>query len=373
MKLVIGDSKSKKSFQVDISKENESLLIGKKIGDEFDGSALGASGYTLQVTGGTDIAGFPMRKDVEGPRRKKLLLSNGPGFKPKEKGERSKKVVRGNIISDEIQQINCKVKTAGPKPLEELVGKKEGEEKKEEKNQNRHGMRIEHFDQWVFRNQLKVAGAGKQLLERLKSEADSIQSTCQLTDDQKDKLALAGRGDIQAFMQQYYVIRAKFEKNIHDQQAIQKIWQEIQPLQMKYNGQIFGEKSLFAKVLEHLLDEQQMARMQELRRQQRLFQYQAAVRQLMIKLDQVAPITHEKREQLIALIDKHTFPPKSMSGNNQSHFLMYYVLGQLAEIPEKELRPIFRPAAWKGLQAQIKQGRGMKRQLKQQGMVPDKG
>ena len=133
MKLVIGDSKSKKSFQVEISKENESLLIGKRIGDEFDASAFGASGYTLQVTGGTDIAGFPMRMDVEGPRRKKLLLATGPGYKPKESGERGKKVVRGNIISDEIQQVNSKVKVAGPKPLEELVGKKEGEGKKEEK------------------------------------------------------------------------------------------------------------------------------------------------------------------------------------------------------------------------------------------------
>jgi len=129
MKLVIGDAKSKKSFQVEISKENESYLIGKKIGDEFDGSPFGATGYTLQITGGTDIAGFPMRMDVEGPRRKKLLLATGPGFKSKEQGERRKKVVRGNIISDEIQQVNTKINTPGPKSLEELMGKKEEEKK----------------------------------------------------------------------------------------------------------------------------------------------------------------------------------------------------------------------------------------------------
>jgi small subunit ribosomal protein S6e len=129
MKLVIGDAKSKKSFQVEVPKESESLLIGKKIGGEFDGSPFGAAGYTLQVTGGTDIAGFPMRKDVDGPRRKKLLLAAGPGFRSKNKGERAKKVVRGNLISDEIAQVNAKVKSAGPVSLEELVGKKEGEKK----------------------------------------------------------------------------------------------------------------------------------------------------------------------------------------------------------------------------------------------------
>lgn len=134
MKVVIGDAKSKQSFQIDVPKSDESLLIGKKIGDDFDGSSLGVSGYILEITGGTDIAGFAMRKDVEGPRRKKLLLSSGPGFKSKARGERAKKVVRGNVVSDEIQQINCKVKTAGPKPLLELLGKKEdGEKKKEEK------------------------------------------------------------------------------------------------------------------------------------------------------------------------------------------------------------------------------------------------
>jgi hypothetical protein len=41
--------------------------------------------------------------------------------------------VRGNLISDEIMQINSKVEIAGPKPLAELFPAKEGEKKKEEK------------------------------------------------------------------------------------------------------------------------------------------------------------------------------------------------------------------------------------------------
>jgi small subunit ribosomal protein S6e len=130
MKIVIGDSKSKKSYQADVPKDKEGLLIGKKIGDDFDGGIVGASGYTLTITGGTDTAGFPMRHDVDGPRRKELLLSNGPGFKHKQKGERNKKIVRGNVISDEIQQINCKINVAGPKPLDELIIKSDSDKKK---------------------------------------------------------------------------------------------------------------------------------------------------------------------------------------------------------------------------------------------------
>jgi small subunit ribosomal protein S6e len=129
MKLVIGDTENGKSYQVDVPKDAEGSLLGRKIGDKIDGGSFGAAGYSLQITGGSDNSGFPMRKDVQGPRKSKVLLSNSPGFNPTEKGERQARMVRGNLISDEIQQINCKVVEKGPKALAELfpnaAGKKE--------------------------------------------------------------------------------------------------------------------------------------------------------------------------------------------------------------------------------------------------------
>ena len=247
------------------------------------------------------------------------------------------------------------------------------EKHKEQPEQNRHGMRIENFPQWVFQEQLDAEGARNKLLERLGAEAESIQSTFQLSEDQAATLKLAGLGDIEAFTQEYAKTRASFEKNINDQQAIQNIWQEIQPLQIKYQGQIFRDDSLFNKVMKHLLNEQQLAVMEQLQREQLLFQYQASVREVVIQIDQAAPITHEKRQQLLELINQHTLPPKSMPGTHRGHFLTYYILGQFAEIPEDELRPLFRDAAWKALQRQMKQARAMKRQLEQQGLVPGKG
>jgi hypothetical protein len=246
------------------------------------------------------------------------------------------------------------------------------EKKIVENSQNQFRMTIDNFDQWVFNNQQKIGGAKKQLLDRLQAESDSVQSTCVLEDDQKEKLLLAGRGDIHAFMQHYAKLRAKFAENINDQQAVQNIWKEIQPLQAKYNGQIYGEGSLFTKVLDHVLDEQQSARMEQLRREQRKFQYQAAVMQLISQFDQAAPITHRKREKLLALIDQHTFPPKSITGSNFNSYLMYFVLSQMAEIPEDELRPLFGEAAWNVIRQQMNQGKAMQRTLKQQGLVPEK-
>ena len=131
MKIVISDPKEGKSYQADVPKDKEGALIGKKIGDEIDGGIVGAAGYALTIQGGSDFAGFPMRKDIGGPKRMKALLSYGPGFKQQQKGERRAKTVRGSMISDEIMQINALVKTPGAKPLSELMPKSEG--KKEEK------------------------------------------------------------------------------------------------------------------------------------------------------------------------------------------------------------------------------------------------
>ena len=127
-KIVISEPKTKKAWQVD--KEAPSL-VGLKIGDSFDGSVLGLEGFKLQITGGSDKDGFPMRPDLIGPGRKKALLSSGTGFRSTKKGLRRRKYIRGNTISQDIMQINLKV-LEGEGDIPTILGiqpkeKKEGE------------------------------------------------------------------------------------------------------------------------------------------------------------------------------------------------------------------------------------------------------
>lgn len=131
MKIVVSDPKEGKSYQAEVPKDKEGALIGRKIGDEVDGGIVGAAGYTLTITGGSDFAGFPMRGDVGGPKRMSALLSSGTGFRTEGKGTRRARTIRGNMISDETMQINTSVKAAGSKPLAECMPKTES--KKEEK------------------------------------------------------------------------------------------------------------------------------------------------------------------------------------------------------------------------------------------------
>ncbi|MFH1257970.1 MAG: 30S ribosomal protein S6e [Candidatus Micrarchaeota archaeon] len=121
MKLVINDVKAGKSYQKEISKEKEALLYGKKIADQIDGAFIAElPGYKLEIRGGSDKDGFPMRPDVPGQRRARLVLSKPPGITIKRKGFRKMKMVIGNTVTVSINQLNMKVIEYGPKALEEL-------------------------------------------------------------------------------------------------------------------------------------------------------------------------------------------------------------------------------------------------------------
>ena len=134
-KFVVNDPETRRSYQVEIEQSKALGIIGKKIGDEIDLNFLGLVGYKGKITGGTDKDGFPMHPAISGPGRKRILLSKPPCFHPKLKGQRKRKTVRGNTISEDIVQINCKIIQKGAKPIEELIPVKPKEEakKKEEK------------------------------------------------------------------------------------------------------------------------------------------------------------------------------------------------------------------------------------------------
>ncbi|WP_440059015.1 30S ribosomal protein S6e [Thermogladius sp. 4427co] len=99
-----------RAWQIRVNDERTNSFIGLKIGDAIDGSIIGLKGVRLEITGGSDNSGFPMRPDVHGPVKKKVLLSGPPGFHPRENGERRRKIVRGNTISPDIVQINTMIK-----------------------------------------------------------------------------------------------------------------------------------------------------------------------------------------------------------------------------------------------------------------------
>lgn len=130
-RVVISDPKSGKAYQVELKDAAANKFLGHRIGDKIEGDALGMPGYSVQITGGSDKEGFPMRSDLPGPKRRKILVAGGIGYHPEAEGKKRRKSIHGRDISPDVGQINVKVIEPGSKPIEELLGVKapEGEKK----------------------------------------------------------------------------------------------------------------------------------------------------------------------------------------------------------------------------------------------------
>ena len=136
-KLVISDPKARKAYQVEIKSPDADRLIGKKIGEIIKGELVNIPGFEFKITGGSDKQGFPMRADVHGTKRVRILLGSGTGIKVKKKGERKRKSIRGNQIADDIAQINLKVVKEGAKPVGIALGKEKQEELKQKEKEEK--------------------------------------------------------------------------------------------------------------------------------------------------------------------------------------------------------------------------------------------
>jgi small subunit ribosomal protein S6e len=128
-KVIVSDPEAGTSKAVELEEARAAPLIGRKIGEVIDGSIVDQPGHKAQIMGGSDKDGFPMRPSVHGGVRRRIVLSGGVGFAPPNEGTRKRKTIRGNVITDEIVQINVKI-TEKPKQAKEA---KKPKEKKEEK------------------------------------------------------------------------------------------------------------------------------------------------------------------------------------------------------------------------------------------------
>jgi len=127
-KVVISDPETGKSSIVELEDARAVPLIGRKIGDVLDGAVVGLAGHKVIITGGTDSSGFPMRPDIHGGIKTRVLISGGVGYRAKGKGDRRRKTVRGNTITEDTAQINMKI-------IEKPSGKGQKSEKKAESKQ----------------------------------------------------------------------------------------------------------------------------------------------------------------------------------------------------------------------------------------------
>ncbi len=118
-KVIVSDPETGTSKVVELEEARATPLIGRKIGETIEGAIVDLPAHKIKIVGGSDKDGVPMRPSVHGGVRRNIVISGGVGFKPKHEGERRRKAVRGNVITDEIVQVNAKIVEKPKKPKEE--------------------------------------------------------------------------------------------------------------------------------------------------------------------------------------------------------------------------------------------------------------
>ena len=109
--VAVSDPEDGATYRVDVDGQDANRFMGRELGDEVDGDAVGLDGFTLELTGGSDNAGRPMRPDVRGTEVTSILTDGGVGFNPERDGERKRITVRGREVSDETSQLNARIAT----------------------------------------------------------------------------------------------------------------------------------------------------------------------------------------------------------------------------------------------------------------------
>jgi hypothetical protein len=216
---------------------------------------------------------------------------------------------------------------------------------------------------WVFQQDGNAAGARRRLESHLTVHIDEVHLACKLTDEQKKRLELAGRGDIKRFFDRYEILRRTFKPIKRDQadfqQVWQQFWQDISPLQQNLQAGLFEADSLFGKIADTTLTPAQKHSYESLLNERRQFYFRNSIEKVVHSLDQAARLTQAQRRQLTELLTKETkMPPRSNA------YDQYYLLWQLSRLPDEKMRLLFDDVQRKAIDVQLQQAQNVAQSLR---------
>lgn len=225
-----------------------------------------------------------------------------------------------------------------------------------------------YLDQVLF-GQLGINGkmpdaARERADAQVRLKVRDIDRICSLTAPQRARLEFAGRGDFERFMAEVEPLRRLFGSGKIEQAKFNNFWQEVQPLQLKFQKLLEPPDSLFAKVIDRTLSADQKARYAEVVKKREAYRREATARAFLAGLDGMLALNARQRKELDGLA-RRIEVPVNVSGLQQ--YAIYY---ELSRIPDAQLKAFFSAAQYKLLQPQLDQGRGLEMHLTRNGYVP---
>ena len=201
----------------------------------------------------------------------------------------------------------------------------------------------------------------------LKSRVENSVRLYGLSEEQKKKLHLAGRGDIKRLIDRAIEARKREPLPPGDENDVSGN-RSRRPAAPPYltSGKLFGEGSLFAKTLRTTVTKEQAAHYEKVSREAALRQHRATLQWVLGTWDQMLALNPEQHRRLEALLIRETRPPRRFGAEDY-----FGVLFQISRLPEARLKPIFSNDQWAKLGVQLAEAKRREPMLKKDGYVPD--
>ena len=219
------------------------------------------------------------------------------------------------------------------------------------------------IDQWLMGG-MPSGGFDQSLQTQLAVRVDSVARTCGLSDAQRNKLELAGCGDVKRFHRSVEQLKQKYGAVVTDQQKFAELAQEVSPLQLKLQGGLFGESSLYAKVLKQTLDPKQSTQYAEEERQRQRFRYETRIEAVLCDLENSVPLLAEQRQKLVKLLLDETSPPKKYD-----QYANIIVLLQVRRLDKAKFKAVLDKDQRQALKKMAEDAQGMEPFLRSNGYL----
>lgn len=231
--------------------------------------------------------------------------------------------------------------------------------------QNNFALQDVNFEQWVYGGPGRTNVVRNEMESNLLLKVGELERTCKLTQTQKQKLILAGHGDIKHFLDKVADAYKVFEENRYNQAGMNLIIQETQPLAALLRNGLFNDDSIYARTIGTTLDANQSKTFRQAILDRRQFHHRSNVVFAVARLDQWICFTEEQRQKLTEVVLRETRPSKRSAGQYDITVVMF----KIGKIDVEKLQPIFDESRWKALSQQLHQFWSMEQFLKTNGFL----
>lgn len=179
----------------------------------------------------------------------------------------------------------------------------------------------------------------------------AVDERVSLTDMQRKKLRLAGRGDVAQIISRAAELRPRLTSKLLNEQQHFELMKELQPLRIVQQSGIIGEGSLFRKTLRHTLTPDQYQLLERERRSTIVNNALVSVPNIEwgpMSSNKSTPKTRQANRQRFVdeLLTHGKLPP---TDNVYFRYAVFLEIGRL----EDRLKPLVNEDAWSNLQTKV--------------------